>query len=292
MESSQTRDWTCVPCIGGQILNHWPIREVPSLVLIQTSLLSGLSYFNSCLTGLPPSQPCSLSSTLAPGKPSLNISDSQPSNPSGSQETKPRLLPFKPGSIQPKSGLTRLSPSSSSRRRSVPDHVHGFSVWPAPASTDSVSHPRKGAARMQSVFSTLLQPHLSTPTPGPCGVPYGAGSAPHRPQAAVSLPGRLEGMGMTGRGRGLLASSLSWAGRTAPYRNLLPRVSPLFQFSSLFSDSDCTCYFFSSLWHHVNKRCRHLFHNKKENYEALAPSFSSPKELLKPLSLFPLSLYF
>ena len=25
---SQTRDWTCVPCIGRQILNHWTTREV------------------------------------------------------------------------------------------------------------------------------------------------------------------------------------------------------------------------------------------------------------------------
>ena len=75
----------------------------------------------------------------------------------------------------------------------------------------------------------------------------------------------------------------------APCRNLLPYVSPLFQLSSLPSDSDCTCYF-SSLCHHVNKRCRHLFHNKKENYEALALSFSSPNELLKPFSLFPLSV--
>ena len=27
--SSWTRDQTCVPCIGRQILNHWTIREVP-----------------------------------------------------------------------------------------------------------------------------------------------------------------------------------------------------------------------------------------------------------------------
>ena len=25
----QTKDWTCVPCIEKQILNQWPIREVP-----------------------------------------------------------------------------------------------------------------------------------------------------------------------------------------------------------------------------------------------------------------------
>ena len=28
MWSSQTRDWTCVPYIGRQILNHWTTREV------------------------------------------------------------------------------------------------------------------------------------------------------------------------------------------------------------------------------------------------------------------------
>ena len=30
--SSLTRDQTCVPCIGSQILNHWTTRKVPSLV--------------------------------------------------------------------------------------------------------------------------------------------------------------------------------------------------------------------------------------------------------------------
>ena len=28
VEFSQTRDQTCVPCIGRQILNHWTTREV------------------------------------------------------------------------------------------------------------------------------------------------------------------------------------------------------------------------------------------------------------------------
>ena len=28
VESSQTRDWTRVPCLGRQILNHWTTREV------------------------------------------------------------------------------------------------------------------------------------------------------------------------------------------------------------------------------------------------------------------------
>ena len=30
--SSRTRDWTCVPCIGRQILNHCVTREVPCLI--------------------------------------------------------------------------------------------------------------------------------------------------------------------------------------------------------------------------------------------------------------------
>ena len=29
--SSQTRDETCLPCIGRWILNHWTTREVPAL---------------------------------------------------------------------------------------------------------------------------------------------------------------------------------------------------------------------------------------------------------------------
>ena len=29
--SSPTRDQTCIPCIGRQILNHWTTREVPSM---------------------------------------------------------------------------------------------------------------------------------------------------------------------------------------------------------------------------------------------------------------------
>ena len=28
--SSQTRDWTCVPCAGRRILNRWTTREVPA----------------------------------------------------------------------------------------------------------------------------------------------------------------------------------------------------------------------------------------------------------------------
>ena len=30
---SLTRDWTCVPCIGRRILNHWTTREVPVIYL-------------------------------------------------------------------------------------------------------------------------------------------------------------------------------------------------------------------------------------------------------------------
>ena len=32
--SSQTRDWTCIPCNGRWILNHWTTREVPCLTLV------------------------------------------------------------------------------------------------------------------------------------------------------------------------------------------------------------------------------------------------------------------
>ena len=32
--SSLTRDRTCVPCIGRQILNHWTPREIPVLVVV------------------------------------------------------------------------------------------------------------------------------------------------------------------------------------------------------------------------------------------------------------------
>ena len=34
VESSQTRNRTCVPCTGGQILNHCATREVPELLVI------------------------------------------------------------------------------------------------------------------------------------------------------------------------------------------------------------------------------------------------------------------
>ena len=32
VRSSQARDRTCVPCLGGQILNHWITREVLSVL--------------------------------------------------------------------------------------------------------------------------------------------------------------------------------------------------------------------------------------------------------------------
>ena len=32
VESSWTRDWTCIPCIGKRVLNCWTPREVPKLL--------------------------------------------------------------------------------------------------------------------------------------------------------------------------------------------------------------------------------------------------------------------
>ena len=52
--SSQTRDRTCVPCIGRRILNHWTTREVPTC-------LCGAEAEHRCagrpLGSLPPCQP-------------------------------------------------------------------------------------------------------------------------------------------------------------------------------------------------------------------------------------------
>ena len=45
--SSLTRDWTWVPCVGRQILNHWATREVPGLCLLY------LSFILIILRGLP-----------------------------------------------------------------------------------------------------------------------------------------------------------------------------------------------------------------------------------------------
>ena len=36
MESSQTRDWTCWPCIGRQILSHWTTRALKSVLAKRT----------------------------------------------------------------------------------------------------------------------------------------------------------------------------------------------------------------------------------------------------------------
>ena len=37
VESSWTRDRTCVPCIGTQVLNRWTVRKVPSQALLMRS---------------------------------------------------------------------------------------------------------------------------------------------------------------------------------------------------------------------------------------------------------------
>ena len=36
--SSPTRDWTHVPCIGSQVLNHWTTREVPTYLFLVTQM--------------------------------------------------------------------------------------------------------------------------------------------------------------------------------------------------------------------------------------------------------------
>ena len=33
--SSQTRDWSHIPCIGRQILNHWTTREIPPSIILE-----------------------------------------------------------------------------------------------------------------------------------------------------------------------------------------------------------------------------------------------------------------
>ena len=35
VESFQTGDWTCIPCIGRHILNHWTTRGAPNLDLLK-----------------------------------------------------------------------------------------------------------------------------------------------------------------------------------------------------------------------------------------------------------------
>ena len=57
MESSGTRDWTCVPCISRQILNYWTTREILSLLIkrLMKSLLFGPeAFFRLCTLGYMP----------------------------------------------------------------------------------------------------------------------------------------------------------------------------------------------------------------------------------------------
>ena len=42
VESSRTRDRTCVPCIGRWILYHWTTREVPHYLILDC--LSNLNF--------------------------------------------------------------------------------------------------------------------------------------------------------------------------------------------------------------------------------------------------------
>ena len=44
VESSQTRDWTRVPCIGRQTVNHWAPREVQGAILKAASLESSCTF--------------------------------------------------------------------------------------------------------------------------------------------------------------------------------------------------------------------------------------------------------
>ena len=43
VESSQTRDRTCDPCIGRRIPNHWATREVQSVLILNCSFAGTLS---------------------------------------------------------------------------------------------------------------------------------------------------------------------------------------------------------------------------------------------------------
>ena len=43
VEFSQTRDQTCVPCIGSQILNPWTTMEVPEVTFVVYDFLSSQS---------------------------------------------------------------------------------------------------------------------------------------------------------------------------------------------------------------------------------------------------------
>ena len=57
VDSSGTKDRNCVPCIGGQILNHWTTREILSLLIkrLMKSLLFGQeAFFRLCTLGYTP----------------------------------------------------------------------------------------------------------------------------------------------------------------------------------------------------------------------------------------------
>ena len=49
MGSSQTRDCTCVPCIGKWILNHWTTREVWLYVYLSTSTTTSFLMASLCM---------------------------------------------------------------------------------------------------------------------------------------------------------------------------------------------------------------------------------------------------
>ena len=49
MGSSQTRDWTCVPCIGKWILNHWTTREVWLYAYLSTSTTTSFLMASLCM---------------------------------------------------------------------------------------------------------------------------------------------------------------------------------------------------------------------------------------------------
>lgn len=140
---------------------------------------------------------------------------------------------------------------------------------PKPDSFQESTSSRK--RRKRGLISTTLQPYPSSPTPAPLGPAVshvGHGSAPHCPPNHIyRLPWKGGRCGPDQRGERLLAGSLSWARCMAHCRNLLPWMILPFQLSSPPSGSDCTCYFFSWTCHRLNKRCRHLFHNKEEDFE-------------------------
>ena len=123
---------------------------------------------------------------------------------------------------------------------------------PNPDSFQESTSPRK--RRKRGLISTTL--------------PRGAWVCPSFPSNHIyRLPWKGGRCGLDQRGERLLAGSLSWARCMAHFRNLLPCMILPFRLSSLPSGSDSTCYFFSLMCHHLNKRCRHLFHNKEEDFE-------------------------